>query len=140
MTNSATTQNTTTPFRDRLEVKWSVSRGRDTYGYNICRINTANKSYKTMGGGYDMVGTVLGDYLSDLLTDDEKQNALDAQMYGIGKHNGTFYIDGGVGEKCMVKLAKSAGYSVTSLYSYDRKGRAKETIGFVVSRGFEDAA
>lgn len=139
MTNSTTTQTATTSYFERLEVKWSVSRGQDTYGYNICRINTRNKSYKTVGGGYDMLGTVLGDYLSDLLTDSEKQAALDANMYGITKREGVFYIDGGCGESCMIKIAKSAGYSIKSVYSYDRQGRVKDTIGFMVSRDAEGA-
>lgn len=51
-----------------LAISWSVSRGQDTYGYNICRLDDRNngKRYRTCGGGYDMVGTVFGDWLADV--------------------------------------------------------------------------
>ena len=42
-----------------LEFRWSISRGRDTYGYNICSLWV--DGYKVAacnGGGYDMEGTV----------------------------------------------------------------------------------
>lgn len=40
----------------RLALSWSVSRGRDTYGYNICRLDdtSTGERFKCMGGGYDM--------------------------------------------------------------------------------------
>lgn len=43
-----------------LEFQTSVSRGADTYGYNIVRLVDTHyngKAYKCMGGGYDMHGT-----------------------------------------------------------------------------------
>lgn len=50
-----------------LNLSWSTSRGRDTYGWNICRLedSSTGKRYRTCGGGYDMVGTVLGEWLVD---------------------------------------------------------------------------
>jgi hypothetical protein len=50
-----------------LNISWSVSRGQDTYGYNICRLDDTRtgKRYHLNGGGYDMIGTVLGDWLED---------------------------------------------------------------------------
>lgn len=49
----------------RLALSWSVSRGRDTYGYNICRLDdtSTEERFKCMGGGYDMQGTVFGSWL-----------------------------------------------------------------------------
>lgn len=49
-------------------IKFTVSRGRDTYGYNICtlRDRTGMKVARTVGGGYDMVGTVLGEAMQIL--------------------------------------------------------------------------
>lgn len=48
-----------------LEFKWTVSRGRDTYGYNICTLYAdGRKVAKCNGGGYDMEGTVLGRFIS----------------------------------------------------------------------------
>lgn len=48
-----------------LEFKWSVSRGRDTYGYNICTLYAdGERVARCNGGGYDMQGTVLGHFLA----------------------------------------------------------------------------
>lgn len=50
----------------QLHFKWTVSRGRDTYGYNICTLLVdGEKVGKTCGGGYDMAGTVLGQWLNN---------------------------------------------------------------------------
>lgn len=47
-----------------LHFKWTVSRGQDTYGYNICTLLVdGDKVAKTCGGGYDMQGTALGEWL-----------------------------------------------------------------------------
>lgn len=46
------------PVNPVLEFKRSTSRGRNTYGYN-----NGIKVASTCGGGYDMKGTVLGDYI-----------------------------------------------------------------------------
>ena len=47
-----------------LKFKYTTSRGQDTYGYNICSLYVdGQKKYSTCGGGYDMKGTVLGQYI-----------------------------------------------------------------------------
>jgi len=47
-----------------LQIKWTVSRGRDTYGYNICTLRVdSDKVARCDGGGYDMVGTCIGAWL-----------------------------------------------------------------------------
>lgn len=46
-----------------LALSWSTSRGRDTYGYNICKLTDGHNKYSTCGGGYDMTGTVFAQYL-----------------------------------------------------------------------------
>lgn len=53
---------------NHLVISWSVSRGQDTYGYNICRLDDCNngKRFHTCGGGYDMIGTVFADWLCDV--------------------------------------------------------------------------
>lgn len=48
-----------------LEFKWTVSRGRDTYGYNICTLYAdGTRVARCNGGGYDMEGTVLGSFIA----------------------------------------------------------------------------
>ena len=50
-----------------LAFRWSVSRGRETYGYNIMTVTDqeTGKSYRCNGGGYDMTGTSFGLWLED---------------------------------------------------------------------------
>lgn len=72
-----------------IALTWSVSKGCDTYGYNICRLDVPGyavqvpptptptpthnwikpKRYRCSGGGYDMIGTVVGDWLQDRYQD-----------------------------------------------------------------------
>lgn len=48
-----------------LQFRWGVSRGRDTYGYNICSLYADGfKVGSCNGGGYDMKGTVLGHFIA----------------------------------------------------------------------------
>lgn len=50
--------------RHVLRYDWSTSRGRDTYGYNLLTLREGGyKVASTCGGGYDMMGTVLADFL-----------------------------------------------------------------------------
>jgi hypothetical protein len=53
-----------------LELKWSVSRGRDTYGYNICSLYVDGRKVSSCnGGGYDMKGTALGNWVARAFAD-----------------------------------------------------------------------
>jgi len=50
----------------QLHFKWTVSRGRDTYGYNICTLLVdGEKVGKCNGGGYDMQGTSFAQWLQN---------------------------------------------------------------------------
>ena len=129
-----------------LIVKHSTSRGRDTMGYNIVAIWEGKSSYKTCGGGYDMLGTVFGQWLAANYK--EKLNTLvpydsDYSMrfyqehgyqphqenYGLFKGSQGLYLDGGCGLDCMISIAKKIGLSVKQLS--DRK--RCYTIGFIVT-------
>lgn len=53
-----------------LEFKWTVSRGRDTYGYNICSLYVDGQKVSACnGGGYDMKGTALGNWIARTYAD-----------------------------------------------------------------------
>ncbi len=53
-------------MRQVLKFKWTVSRGRDTYGYNICSLwIDRQKVLSCNGGGYDMQGTTLGNWMEE---------------------------------------------------------------------------
>lgn len=106
----------------KLEVKWTVSRGQDTYGYNICSLWSHGCKVATcMGGGYDMLGTSLGNYLESAYQK-ELQAAFiarqaDATTYArqslqlpsyYGMHmapDGKVHLDGGCGFSAMEKIA-----------------------------------
>lgn len=48
-----------------LDFKWTVSRGRDTYGYNIVTLRVDGQKVSSCnGGGYDMKGTALGNWVA----------------------------------------------------------------------------
>jgi hypothetical protein len=53
-----------------LEFKWTTSRARDTYGYNVCTLYADGvKVARCNGGGYDMEGTCLGEYVAEAFAD-----------------------------------------------------------------------
>jgi rubredoxin len=48
-----------------IEIIWGTSRGRNTYGYTTCTLRENGKRIAACnGGGYDMRGTVLGNWLT----------------------------------------------------------------------------
>ncbi len=76
-------------MRQTLKFKWSVSRGRDTYGYNICSLWIDRyKVSSCNGGGYDMKGTALGNWMEEEFQ--PKLRKLPAN-YGSGDNLKGFY-------------------------------------------------
>lgn len=73
----------------RLRFKWTVSRGRDTYGYNICSLYVdGTKVSACNGGGYDMKGTSFGNWLAAAFA--ENLRKLTEPFYGLTFHDPTF--------------------------------------------------
>lgn len=57
-------------MRNVLEFKWTISRGRDTYGYNICSLWVDDKKVESCnGGGYDMPGECLSSWIKSEFKD-----------------------------------------------------------------------
>lgn len=128
-----------------LGLSWSTSRGRETYGYNICRLDdyATGKRYKCMGGGYDMVGTVLGLWLQDVHQDrlqaisdraDVDYNIKDdpngcpgyygrrKRLYGlIHTGGGGMRVDGACGVESVIRIAKAAGITIKRA-AWDKRG------------------
>lgn len=74
-----------------LTFHWTVSRGRDTYGYNICTLYADGvKVAACNGGGYDMQGTALGDFVASAFADRLRAR--------IGKEAGKCERCGGTGK------------------------------------------
>lgn len=134
----------------RLTLTWSVSRARDTVGYNIARLDDSisGKRYKTCGGGYDMIGTVLADWFTDRYQAEllkiqcraysistEKSPYLrqegDNKLYGMhwdGKRD-KVTVDGGCGVESVTKIIEACGFEIER--SYNKKGH---TTAFYVQK------
>lgn len=126
-----------------LALSWSTSKGRDTYGDNICRLDDRETDlrYKCMGGGYDMIGTVIGKWLADVyqdrLNDLFSSSPVDPDrvyfvqysdparwlqikdLHGIAKDTKTneITLDGACSKESMVRIARAIGVSITSDYN-----------------------
>lgn len=137
-----------------LAITWSTSKGRDTYGYNICRLDDRDtgKRYRTCGGGYDMIGTVFGDWLEDyyqaelmtkikeLMTNPDafedcgyavKGYLKFPGLYGMtyNTNTGKVALDGACGISSMIAIAEALGLEVQ--WEGNRKGH---TIGYYVTK------
>jgi len=132
-----------------LSISWSTSRGRDTYGYNICRLDSSNtgRRYRCSGGGYDMIGTVVADWLRA-----EHQSRLAAvhdrrasehgtsgyetlpwprhRLYGLhfNRNNETYSVDGACGVESVRAIAEAVGISMSSVVN--RRGHV---TGYMVT-------
>ena len=140
-----------------LTLSWSTSRGRETYGYNICRLddNATQKRYRCNGGGYDMTGTVLGDWLADVYQSELQALAPRAGawyskaggyrtnpnrlhgLYGlsINEDTGAASIDGACGIRSVEMIAAAIGIGFRA--TVNRRGHA---IGYMVTHREESAA
>lgn len=102
-----------------LSLKWSTSRGRDTYGWNIVTLTdqATGKKYRTMGGNYDMQGTVFSNWMDDNYR--ERYKSLEArEFYGLyDGRDGYQYTDGACGLSCMLRIAKAIGLDYQEVYS-----------------------
>lgn len=131
-----------TGFTEFLHIKWSTSRAADTFGYNRVTLTPTQSDgrYVQVGGGYDMTGSAVADYLSsnfkaqlDKLAE-QHTTAASKPDYGFSLHtDGNWYLDGGCGLDCMVRIAKSVGITVTSVYGPMNRLRNRELLGFDVS-------
>lgn len=137
-----------------LTLSWSTSRGRDTYGYNICRLDdtATGKRYRTAGGGYDMIGTVIGEWLADVHQErlsaiadragswcdkangyqhhrNEHGNPARGYFYGMVRNDdtGRISLDGACGVRCMTDVAAAIGLDMQ--WVGNRRG---QTIGYLV--------
>ena len=119
---------------NKLTISWAVSKGVNTYGYNICRLDDRNngKRFRCMGGGYDMIGTVFGDWLqhyyqSELLK--IKESGFYGMTYRADKNQVS--LDGACGIESMLRIAEAIGLEVER--DYIAKGRRRgETIGWFI--------
>ena len=71
---------------ETLEFKWTVSRAQDTYGYNVMTLYVdGEKKARCNGGGYDMKGRVLGNWVASRFR--EELLKLKPEFYGLTFHD-----------------------------------------------------
>jgi hypothetical protein len=129
------------------EFRWTVSKGRDTYGYNICSLYiNGEKVSSCQGGGYDMQGTCLGDWIEKQFQEELKSleagtsETVETDRGTYQKRSGfcgLFFsvpgeryasrsrwiegakvsLDGGCGIRCMEDILKVLGYDFRYLPS-----------------------
>lgn len=60
------TENARRHVGETLTIRWGTSRGRDSYGYTTCslRNHRGQRVAACNGGGYDMRGTVVGNWIA----------------------------------------------------------------------------
>ena len=69
-----------------LKFKWTVSKEVNTNGYNICSLFVnGQKASSCNGGGYDMQGTCLGNWIERKFKDELLQ--LKETFYGLTFHD-----------------------------------------------------
>jgi len=132
-----------------LVFKWTVSRGRDTYGYNICSLWINDKKVSSCnGGGYDMEGTVLAEWMTKefqnrlLVLKHRANNVYEIKngnykminqtpdtdtFYGmtlyhnIDKNKLSVSLDGACGFSSMERILEAVGYKLRYVYSSKNK-------------------
>ena len=75
-----------------IKFKWTVSKARDSYGYNICTlIVDGEKVSRCNGGGYDMKGTCFGNWVAYQFKDELLK--FKKQFHGLTFHNPNYKVD-----------------------------------------------
>lgn len=118
-----------------LETRWTISRGRDTYGYNICTLYVnGERVARCSGGGYDMHGTVFATWLQATFPDrlrsirchtirQDGGKWLDDRdgMYGATRQlDGTVTLNGGCGFESIRRIAQHVGLTVETIETKSR--------------------
>lgn len=125
-------------MKHTLSIKLTVSRGRDTYGYNLLTLTDieTGKKYRTCGGGYDMLGTVFGKFLQQNYLEQIKRSCVPVDYdtpfesrenqrresdYGFFTTGGKFWLDGTCGFSSMHDIAKKIGLNVKTTWNNRKK-------------------
>lgn len=123
----------------QLHFKWTISRGRDTYGYNICTLLVdGEKVGRCNGGGYDMQGTSFAQWLQEHYQHELKAkfateiNSITDKDYA--DYSGYCYkeIKGFYGAKISGKEGKELTISLDGGCGMDSIKRIAEAIGITL--------
>ncbi len=109
---------------------WSVSKAYETEGYNICTCKIGSwKVGQCKGGGYDMQGDSLGQFLNAAYEKELHTLFYDkgSALYGYSKYEGKGYVNGSCGLSSVVEIFKALGFNV--VYHYNGKN-----VSYIVSK------
>lgn len=97
----------------RLIFKYGTSRARDTFGWNIVTLYVDGvKIARECGGGYDMRGSALGEWIQDYFQSElSALNNVDFHFRRSG--SGKNIIDGAVGFETMRRILEALGWTLT---------------------------
>ncbi len=137
-----------------LHYKRGTSRGYTTYGYTLISLTDSEtgKKYRTNGGGYDMLGTVLAGWMSETL-----QTELKTYLTGLGMTNddgvysgkeadakgwpygsyinksGKAGFDGACGVNLVESLIQTLGCDIKPLYEPKGRDPKGKFLGYLIS-------
>jgi len=96
-----------------LKFKYTTSRGRDSYGYNICSLWVdGEKVSSTCGGGYDMKGKALGYWIARKF--EKELLKFNKSFYGLTFHNPNWQPS----KECLEEEKKDELTKLTGLARY----------------------
>ena len=156
MNQTETTAATFAPIAaNYLHLRIGTSRGCETWGYTTVSVtdNGTDKAFRACGGGYDMKGTVVGDWLEAVAQDRLQALAArcgrdDSRAYGCDNKwapikgyygstinpDGRVTIDGACGLETVRSIAEAVGIRITGNYlPAKRRGSYGKYLGYFVS-------
>jgi len=105
-----------------LTLTLTESRARDSYGDNVATLRTDDaRRFRVVGRGYDLIGTVFGDWLG--ATYQDRLSQLDVAKYyeaWQSADGSTVMLDGSCGLISMTRIANAIGLAVREIT--DRRG------------------
>ncbi len=90
-----------------LHFRWTISRGRDTYGYNICTLLVDDEKVSACnGGGYDMEGSCFGDWIA---SHKHRLRRLRDSYYGLTWHDPNYNPNQAIVDGQIIAEAEKGG-------------------------------
>ena len=97
-----------------LEERWSISKARCSFGYNICSLwHRGIKVATCNGGGYDMQSTSISNFINLYFQDRLNSITSENFEYGLCKNvDGNNYISYGIGVNAINRIIRHCGMSI----------------------------
>ena len=114
-----------------LVFKWTTSKGRNTYGWNICTLKDkrGNKISSTCGGGYDMKGTAFGDFIAHYFGEELKRLSANYGSFDKGGFYGLRHYNNKT-RKSQKRASKHTRTTIDGACGFSSMERILNKIGF----------